>query len=63
MKKILSFILAGIILSFPAYAIDTLHDDDIKIAAPSAILMEKDSGEIIYEIPTRKWHPPALQRS
>lgn len=49
MKKILSFILAGIILSFPAYAIDTLHDDDIKIAAPSAILMEKSSGEIIYE--------------
>ena len=36
-------------LSSPAYAIDTLHDNDIAIAAPSAILMEKDSGEIIYE--------------
>ena len=50
MKRFLSIILfAGIILSMPAYAIDTLHDNDIAIAAPSAILMEKDSGEIIYE--------------
>ena len=49
MKKFLSLILAGIMLSSPAYAIDTLHDNDIAIAAPSAILMEKDSGEIIYE--------------
>lgn len=49
MKKFLSLVLAGIILSSPAYAIDTLHDGDIDIAAPSAILMEKESGEIIYE--------------
>ena len=49
MKKFFCFILAGIILSLPAYAIDTLHNDGISIAAPSAILMEKDSGEIIYE--------------
>lgn len=63
MKKILSFILAGIILSFPAYAIDTLHDDDIKIAAPSAILMEKDSGEIIYEKnPNEKMAPASVTK-
>lgn len=49
MKRFLSFILAGIIFSLPAYAADTLHGDDIKISAPSAILMEKSSGEIIYE--------------
>ena len=49
MKRLISFILAGIILSLPAYAIDTLNGDDIKLSAPSAILMERDSGEIIYE--------------
>lgn len=49
MKKLLSLILAGVMLSSPAYAIDTLHDEAISIAAPSAILMEKESGEIIYE--------------
>lgn len=59
MKRFLSFILAGIILSFPAYAIDTLHDDDINISAPSAILMEKDSGEIIYEKNSHERMPPA----
>lgn len=59
MKKLISFILAGIILSSPAYAIDTLHDDDIKIAAPSAILMEKASGEVIYEKNSHDRMPPA----
>ncbi len=49
MKRFLSMILAGIMLSSPAYAIDTLHGDDITVKAPSAILMEKESGEIIYE--------------
>lgn len=49
MKRFLSLILTGILLSSPAYAIDTLHDKDIDIAAPSAVLTEKESGEIIYE--------------
>lgn len=59
MKRFLSLILAGLMLSAPAYAIDTLHDDDIDIAAPSAILMEKDSGEIIYEKNSHERMAPA----
>ena len=37
------------LLLTPSLAIEPLHDDDITIAAPSAILMEKQSGQIIYE--------------
>lgn len=43
----------------PAYAIDTLHDDDIEIAAPSAVLMEKESGEVIYEKNAHECMAPA----
>lgn len=49
MKKIICFAMSVILLAAPALAIDTLTDGDIAISAPSAILMEKTSGEIIYE--------------
>jgi len=42
---VLAFIFGG----SPAYAIDALKDDDIAISAPSAILMEKTTGEVLYE--------------
>ena len=59
MKRFLSLILAGLMLWVPAYAIDTLHDDDIEIAAPSAVLMEKESGEVIYEKNAHECMAPA----
>ena len=52
MKKSLSFILVPVLLlllSANVQAVETLEGDAISIDAPSAILMEASSGEIIYE--------------
>jgi len=49
MKKILSVIIALVLFATPAIAIETLEGNDITISAPSAILLEKESGAIIYE--------------
>lgn len=48
MKKLISIILIAAILCAPAYAINTLSEDAISIPVPSALLMEKSSGEVIY---------------
>ena len=50
MKRSICFLLlfaAG--LSGRAYALEPLRGDDLGIAAPCAVLMEKSSGEILYE--------------
>jgi len=49
MKRLISFIITAILLTFPAKAVEKLTDNDITISAPSAILIEKTTGEIIYE--------------
>ena len=53
MKRTLCFTLILAFLfslgSVSAYAVEPLRDDDIQISAPSAILMEKTTGEILYE--------------
>ena len=49
MKRIICLLSAAILLLTPAYAVELLRDDAITIDAPSAILMEKTTGEIIYE--------------
>lgn len=49
MKRILIFLLIFSLFSLPVSAVEPLYDDAITIAAPSAILMEKSSGEILYE--------------
>ena len=59
MKKFFCTVLAALIFSSPAYAIETLSDDAIDIKAPSAILMEKTSGEVIYEKNAHEQLPPA----
>ena len=59
MKKFFCTVLAVLIFSSPAYAIETLSDDAIDIKAPSAILMEKTSGEVIYEKNSHEQRPPA----
>lgn len=50
MKRFVCFALALIMLmgGLNAYAAP-LKDDDIDIAAPSALLMEKSTGEVLYE--------------
>lgn len=59
MKKMLAAALVAAILCAPAYAVETLTGDTINIAAPSAILMEKTSGEIIYEKNSHEHLSPA----
>ena len=59
MKKLICVFLAALILSTPAYAVETITDDAIDIKAPSAILMEKTSGEVIYEKNAHEKRPPA----
>ncbi|HCQ74136.1 MAG TPA: D-alanyl-D-alanine carboxypeptidase, partial [Clostridiales bacterium] len=59
MKKLICAFLAALILSTPAYAVETITDDAIEIKAPSAILMEKTSGEVIYEKNAHEKRPPA----
>ena len=59
MKKLLCAALCLVMLTSPVYAINTLTDDDIGISAPSAILMEKVTGEVIYDKNSHERLPPA----
>ena len=59
MKKIVAFMLMAILLCMPALAIDTLKDDDISIEVPSAVLMEKSTGSLIYEKNAHEHMSPA----
>lgn len=49
MKKIILFLLVVALLQTPAFAVETLYDDAISIDAPSAILIERSTGAVIYE--------------
>lgn len=49
MKKVLLLLLAFCLLSAPAAAVETVYDGAIDIAAPSAILVEKTTGAVLYE--------------
>jgi D-alanyl-D-alanine carboxypeptidase (penicillin-binding protein 5/6) len=49
MKKLLALILCAALLGGSAMAIDTVPEDAISISAPSAILIERSTGEVIYE--------------
>ena len=49
MKKLISVILAAVLLTSSAAAIEPVSEDAISISAPSAILIERSTGEVIYE--------------
>lgn len=59
MKKLICAVLSAVILTMPAGAITTLTDDALELKAPSAVLMEKESGEVIYEKGAHERRPPA----
>ncbi len=59
MKRLICTVLAALLLSAPAYAIETLNDDAIEISSPSAVLTEKVTGEVIYEKNSHERIPPA----
>ncbi len=49
MKKLMAFIVAAALLTGQAFALETLTDDDISVAAPCAVLMERSTGTVLYE--------------
>lgn len=49
MKKTAFILLAAWLMTSAAFGIETKTDDDISIPVPSAVLMEKLTGEVIYE--------------
>ena len=49
MKRIFCLLLFAVLLITGASAVETLENDAIDIPVPSAILMEKTTGEILYE--------------
>lgn len=71
MKKLISFILALVMLILPARAMEEFDEnewaavetlktvEDIPLKVPSAILMEKETGEILYELNSHERLAPA----
>ena len=59
MKKLICTALALLMLTVPAYAAKTVPTDTVEISAPSAILMEKVTGDVIYEKSAHERMPPA----
>lgn len=64
MKKAVSFILVFVIIcglfsSVQAYALKPLTDRELQITAPSAVLMEKETGQILYKKNADERRPPA----
>ncbi len=49
MKRLLSLIIIAALLSCKAFAIETVGEEAIKLPVSSAVLIEKNSGEVIYE--------------
>lgn len=49
MKKLISIILTAALLTSGALAIEPVSEESISISAPSAILIERSTGEVIYE--------------
>ena len=60
MKRIFSFLLVLALLpAVHAYALEPLRAESIAIAAPAAILMEKETGTVLYEKNADERMPPA----
>ena len=49
MKRVILFLLALSLCAVPAAALEPLSGDGLSVAAPSAILMEKSTGAVLYE--------------
>jgi D-alanyl-D-alanine carboxypeptidase (penicillin-binding protein 5/6) len=49
MKQWTCLLLAALLLLTPAMALEQPTDEELKISAPSAILMERSTGTVLYE--------------
>jgi D-alanyl-D-alanine carboxypeptidase (penicillin-binding protein 5/6) len=59
-KRLLSFALILALLGPPGLVrAEPLRDDELKISAPCAVLMEKETGELLYEKGAHERHAPA----
>lgn len=59
MKKAIVFLLIALMLTAPATAVEKLEDEAITIGAPSAVLVEKSTGTVIYEKNAHEQRSPA----
>jgi len=59
MKRCFVFLLCIFLFGTGASALQPLCDDDIPVAAPSAVLMEKSTGTVLYEKNAREHLSPA----
>ncbi len=59
MKKLLAVILAAVLLTEPALAIEKLEGDDITISSPYAVLMESSTGQVSYQKEAHEHCAPA----
>lgn len=60
MKRLLSFALVLALLGFSGGArAEPLRDGELKISAPNAVLIEKETGELLYEKGAHERRPPA----
>ena len=59
MKRLIVLLLCLSALALPARAAAVIYDDAIPIPAPSALLMERESGQILYEKNAREHLAPA----
>ena len=59
MKRLLCMLLVLCLFSVPALALETLSGEDIVISAPSAVLMEKSTGTLLYEKDAHTHYSPA----
>ena len=59
MKKILIAVIIAALISAKAMAIEPAGEDALTLAVPSAVLMEKTTGEVIYEKDAHTKRAPA----
>lgn len=59
MKRLLATILLFSLLTMPALAVTVPEEDEITLTAPSAILVERTTGEILYEKNSHERMSPA----
>ncbi len=59
MKKLMALVLTICMLSTPCWAIETLGEEAVSVAAPAAVLMEKSTGALLYEKDAHSHYSPA----
>ena len=60
MKKLAIFVVLAVLCSVRALALEPVAEESVNITVPSAILMEKTTGEVIYE---KNAHTPGAPAS